>query len=110
MDFKTFFSTSTPHTREHQQVPIRSINRKHLNQVPYSKNPQKNHPYITTLLKNKVAKNDKIPDELAISISKAYGFNIEKEENKDFSKAINRTNGFLNRINGIYYIKYNPNK
>jgi hypothetical protein len=110
MDFKTFFSTSTPHTREHQQVPIRSINRKHLNQVPYSKNPQKAHPYITTLLKNKIPKNDKISKFLAMDIAKVYGLNFEKEENKDFVKDINRTGASIKREGNNYYITYTPDK
>jgi hypothetical protein len=110
MDFKTFFSTSTPHTREHQQTPIRSFNRKRLNQVPYSKNPQKAHPYITTLLKNKISKNEKISELLAADIAKVYGLNFEKEENKDFVKNINRTGASIKRKGDSYYITYNPDK
>jgi hypothetical protein len=110
MDFKTFFSTSTPHTREHQQVPIRSIDRKHLNQVPYSKNPQKAHPYITTLLKNKISKNDKISKFLAMDILETYGQNINKEENKDFVRNINSTGITIKREGNNYYITYTADK
>lgn len=110
MNFKTFFSTSTPHTREHQQTAIRSFNRKHLNQVPYSKNLQKVHPRITTILKNKVAKNEKISKTTALDILNTYGQNIEKEENKDFVRNINRTGITIKRQGDNYYLIYNPDK
>ena len=110
MNFKTFFSTSTPHTREHQQAGVRSFNRKHLNQVPYSKNPQKAHPYITTLLKNKISKNDKITKFLAMDILETYGHNIDKEENKDFVRNINSTGITIKREGNNYYITYTPDK
>ena len=111
MNFKSFFSkVTTPHTREHQQSLSRSFNRKHLNMVPYSKNDQKAHPYITTLLKNKTPKNEKMPEELALSILQTYGHNIDKEGDKNFIRSINTTGIEIKKDNGIYYIIYNPDK
>lgn len=110
MNFKTFFSTSTPNTREHQQAMMRSFNRKHLNQVPYSKNLQKAHPYIATILKNKTPKNEKISEKLALDILQTYGQNISKEENKDFIRNINRTGISIKKEDRDYYLIYNPDK
>lgn len=110
MNFKTFFSNSTPNTRKHQQAMVRSFDRKHLNQVPYSKNLQKVHPHITTILKNKTPKNEKISEKLALNILQTYGQNIDKEENKDFIRSINSTGITIKREGPSYYLIYNPDK
>ena len=106
MNFKTFFSTSTPHTREHQQAAVRSFDRKHLNQVPFSKSIHKIHPYITTVLKNKTPKNERISEKLALDILKTYNQNIDKEENNDFVRNINRTGISIKREGTNYYLIY----
>lgn len=96
MNFSSFYKISTPHTREHQQNPMRSMNRKHLNQVPRSKSIQKEDPLIDRIVKykNKGSWNISKPD--AQRILKTYGIN---HTNKPYKKAINKT--------GIY-ITYTP--
>lgn len=106
MNFKTFFSTSTPHTREHQQAGVRSFNRKHLNQVPFSKSVHKIHPYVTTILKNKTSKNEKISEKLALDILKTYDQNIDKEEGKNFIRKINKTGIVIKKEGQDYYLIY----
>lgn len=96
MRFSSFYKNSTPYTREHQQNPIRSMNRKHLNQVPKSKGMQKEDPVIDRLVKYKNKGSWNISKIDAQRILKTYG--IKHIQDQSYKKAINRT--------GIY-IKYN---
>lgn len=97
MSFSSFYKISTPHTREHQQNPMRSMDRKHLNQVPRSKSIQKEDPVIDRLIKYKNKGVWNISKIDAQRILKTYG--IKHRENESYKKAINKT--------GIY-INFNP--
>jgi hypothetical protein len=96
--FSSFFKTSTPHTREHQQNPMRSMNRKHLNQVPYSKSQQALDPLIDNIIKNdKYGKWPNISYYTGKRLAKTY--HITHIDDKSYSKDINKT--------GII-LSYNP--
>jgi len=85
-----FFRNDTPHTREHQQVGIRSFDRKHLNQVPRSKSQQANHPLIDQLIKNDRNVGRKVISKpIAESILKQY--HIKFSPGERIVKSINRT-------------------
>lgn len=76
---------------------MRSMNRKHLNQVPRSKGMQKEDPVIDRLVKYKNKGFWNISNIDAQRILKTYG--IKHIPNQSYKKAINKT--------GIY-INYNP--
>jgi hypothetical protein len=89
--FSSFFKNSTPNTREHQQNPIRSMNRKHLNQVPYSKGQQAQDPLVDRIIKNnQYGKWPNISYITGKRIAKTY--HITHTEDKPYNnKSINRT-------------------
>lgn len=88
--FSSFFKQSTPHTREHQQNPMRSMNRKHLNQVPYSKGQQANDPLVDRIIKNnKFGKWPNVGMSTGLRLAKTY--HITHTPDKAYSKSINNT-------------------
>jgi hypothetical protein len=88
--FSSFFKQSTPHTREHQQNPMRSMNRKHLNQVPYSKGQQANDPLVDRIIKNnKTGKWLNVGMSTGLRLAKTY--HITHTPDKAYSKSINNT-------------------
>lgn len=96
--FSSFFKTSTSNTREHQQTAVRSMDRKHLNQVPYSKGKQKEDPLIDRITKNNLyGKWPNISNVTGVRITKTY--HINHTPDKAYTKSLNRT--------GIS-ISYNP--
>jgi hypothetical protein len=96
--FSSFYKTSTAHTREHQQNPVRSMNRKHLNQVPRSKSQQAQDPLVDRIIKNDMyGKWPNIGTPKGMRLTKTY--HIIHTPDKAYSKSLNNT--------GIT-ISYNP--
>ena len=98
--FSSFFNsskeTSTPNTRKHSQNAIRSITRKHQNQVPrmYGNEGKKAHPLIDSIVKNNKHGQWNISPLDGQNIVKTYGIN--HNPNKSYTKDINKTNISIN--------------
>jgi hypothetical protein len=94
-NFSKFFDASkerfTPNTRKHHQNPIRSINRKHQNQVArmYGAAGRKDDPIVDSIVKYDKAGKWPIGIAAAQRLLKTYG--IKHLPEKSYSKAINRT-------------------
>jgi hypothetical protein len=94
-NFSTFFNIAkekaTPNTRKHHQNLARGMNRKHHNQVArcYGHEGRKEHQLIDSIVKNKKNGKWNINPVQAKEILNAYG--IKHIEDKNYSKAINRT-------------------
>ena len=94
-NFEDFFNASkerfTPNTRVHHQNPMRSITRKHQNQVARSHGfeRQKEDPIINNIVKFQKKGNWVLNPTDAFRILKTYGIN--HVANKNYSKSINRT-------------------
>jgi hypothetical protein len=88
-NFLSFYKTSTPHTREHQQNPMRSMDRKHLNQVPRSKSQQAQDPLIDRIIKNDMYGKWNISYLTGQRLAKTY-FGTHTD-GQNYTKSINRT-------------------
>jgi hypothetical protein len=73
---------------------MRSMNRKHLNQVPRSKGIQKEDPVVDRLVKYKNKGSWNISKIDAQRIMKSYG--IKHDPSRSYKKAINRTGIYIN--------------
>jgi hypothetical protein len=99
-NFYSFFNSSsekaTPNTRKHHQNAIRSINRKHQNQVAkcYGHEKRKMHPLIDSIVKNDKKGVWNISDLDANKILNLY--KIHHIPGKSYSKSINRTDIDIN--------------
>ena len=88
-NFKSFFKNSTPHTREHQQVAMRGINRKHLNQVPRSKGQQALDPMIDSIIKNNRVGRWPVSNATATRLIKTYPNTLGKHNPEtSYSKSV----------------------
>ena len=98
--FQDFFNSSkdnpskerfTPNTRVHHQNAMRSVNRKHQNQVAsyYGFKKKKAHPFVDRIVKNDLYGNWNISNLVAEQILKTYG--ITHTPDKSYVKSINRT-------------------
>jgi hypothetical protein len=94
--FSQFFKTSTPNTRAQHQNPIRSLNRKHQNQVAYKYGykGQKEDPFINNIIKYKKYGNWTISPIDGQRIATTY--RIKHNPLKPYSKSINKTGITLN--------------
>jgi hypothetical protein len=94
-NFSKFFDLAkqraTPNTRVHHQNPMRSITRKHQNQVArrYGYEAKKDDPVIDNIVKNKKYGKWNIGGAAAQRILKTYG--IKHIAGKNYTKAINKT-------------------
>ena len=94
-NFSKFFSAAkercTPNTKTHHQIPIRSTDRKHQNQVArcYGVAGRKDDPIVDTIVKNEKVGKWPISAASAQRLMKTYG--IKHLPDKSYSKAINRT-------------------
>ena len=73
---------------------MRSMNRKHLNQVPRSKGIQKEDPLIDRLVKYKSIGSWNISKLVAQRIMKRYG--IKHDPSRSYKKAVNKTGIYVN--------------
>jgi len=93
--FKKFFDASkerfTPNTRTHHQNPIRSIDRKHQNQVArcYGVDGMKEDPLVNRIVKNDKKGNWNISNADGIRLAKTY--RIKHTPDKNYKKSLNRT-------------------
>lgn len=94
-NFSKFFNLAkekaTPNTRKHHQNLVRGVNRKHQNQVArcYGHEGRKDHNLIDNIVKNDKKGKWNINGVQAQEILNTYG--IKHIQNKNYSKAINRT-------------------
>jgi len=98
---------STPHTREHQQVGIRGVDRKHLNQVPRSEQQQAKHPLIDRIIKSGRKGRWTVSPIDAKNIVRMYRLNVSPTQDL-VKKEINRTGITLfidNKKRQYYLIK-----
>lgn len=103
-NFYSFYKKPTPHSREHQQTPVRSFSRKHLNQVPRSKSQQKEDPLIDRIVKYNKKGKWLISKPDATRILKTYG--IKHNQENSYKKAINKTGIYIdyNQLKDQYHL------
>jgi hypothetical protein len=104
-NFQDFFNASkdnpskerfTPNTRVHHQNAMRSVNRKHQNQVARSHGfeRKKDDPIVDSIVKYNKKGSWVLSNVDANRILKTYGIN--HTPNKRYSKSINRTGIIIN--------------